>query len=161
MARKSKSSTAEDLMDLIAMLPWWVGIALAISCYRVLHSHCHLPSALCLQRKARSKLVNWPPRPYGRALLPVVSTSCPSSAWQARPFSPCASAVAADFSEPPRPVPPRMPCRACHGGNSKRWSRKDFGVGAKTSRKLAGASLIHYFKTHHNIQPIRNYRLPI
>lgn len=38
MARKSKSSTAEDLMDLIAMLPWWAGTALAIACYMVLHS---------------------------------------------------------------------------------------------------------------------------
>ncbi|WP_212645891.1 restriction endonuclease [Delftia sp. PE138] len=38
MARKSKSSTAEDLMDLITMLPWWVGIALAVSCYMVLRS---------------------------------------------------------------------------------------------------------------------------
>lgn len=35
MARKSKSSTAEDLMDLIAMRPWWAGIALAIACYMV------------------------------------------------------------------------------------------------------------------------------
>lgn len=38
MARKSKSSTAVDLMDLIAMLPRWAGIALAIACYMVLHS---------------------------------------------------------------------------------------------------------------------------
>lgn len=38
MARKRKTSTAEDLMDLIAMLPWWAGIALALTSYMVLHS---------------------------------------------------------------------------------------------------------------------------
>lgn len=38
VARKRKTSTAEDLMDLIAMLPWWAGIALALASYMVLHS---------------------------------------------------------------------------------------------------------------------------
>ncbi|MCG3786137.1 restriction endonuclease [Delftia acidovorans] len=38
MARKRKTSTAEDLMDLVAMLPWWAGIALALTSYMVLHS---------------------------------------------------------------------------------------------------------------------------
>lgn len=38
VARKRKTSTAEDLMDLIAMLPWWAGIALALTSYMVLHS---------------------------------------------------------------------------------------------------------------------------
>lgn len=30
MGRKRKSSPAEDLLDLISMLPWWGGVALAI-----------------------------------------------------------------------------------------------------------------------------------
>nr|WP_279213109.1 restriction endonuclease [Delftia acidovorans] len=38
VARKRKTSTAEDLMDLITMLPWWAGIALALTSYMVLHS---------------------------------------------------------------------------------------------------------------------------
>ncbi len=38
VARKRKTSTAEDLMDLVAMLPWWAGIALALTSYMVLHS---------------------------------------------------------------------------------------------------------------------------
>ena len=33
MARKKKTSAAEDLMDIVAMLPWWVGVALAIASY--------------------------------------------------------------------------------------------------------------------------------
>jgi restriction system protein len=38
VARKRKTSTAEDLMDLVTMLPWWAGIALALASYMVLHS---------------------------------------------------------------------------------------------------------------------------
>lgn len=36
MSRRRKSSPAEDLMDLVAMLPWWVGVALAIVLYLIL-----------------------------------------------------------------------------------------------------------------------------
>ncbi len=35
--RKSKSSPAEDLMDLVAMLPWWAGVLLALVSYVWLH----------------------------------------------------------------------------------------------------------------------------
>lgn len=37
MARTKKSSPAEDLLDLVAMLPWWAGIGLAILSYFLLH----------------------------------------------------------------------------------------------------------------------------
>lgn len=37
MGSKRKSSPAEDLLDLISMLPWWGGVALAIVSYLVLH----------------------------------------------------------------------------------------------------------------------------
>lgn len=38
MARRRKSSTAKDLMDLVALLPWWAGVVLAITSYWVLHA---------------------------------------------------------------------------------------------------------------------------
>jgi restriction system protein len=38
MARRGKTSPAEDIMDLVAMLPWWVGVMLALVSYLVLHS---------------------------------------------------------------------------------------------------------------------------
>lgn len=38
MARRGKTSPAEDLMDHVAMLPWWVGVALALVSYLLLHS---------------------------------------------------------------------------------------------------------------------------
>jgi restriction system protein len=37
MARRGKTSPAEDIMDLVAMLPWWVGIVLALVSYLLLH----------------------------------------------------------------------------------------------------------------------------
>ena len=37
MGRRRQSSLAEDLMDLAALLPWWVGVGLALLSYRILH----------------------------------------------------------------------------------------------------------------------------
>lgn len=37
MARKKKQSTAEDMIDIVALLPWWVGVTLAIVSYFILH----------------------------------------------------------------------------------------------------------------------------
>ena len=37
MARRRRTSPAEDLMDVVAMLPWWAGVALAVVSYLVLH----------------------------------------------------------------------------------------------------------------------------
>ena len=36
MARK-KQSTAEDMIDIVALLPWWVGVTLAVVSYFILH----------------------------------------------------------------------------------------------------------------------------
>lgn len=38
MARRRKSSAAEDLMDLVALLPWWAGVGLALVSYWLLHA---------------------------------------------------------------------------------------------------------------------------
>jgi restriction system protein len=37
MARRRKTSFADDFMDLVARLPWWVGVLLAIGGYLLLH----------------------------------------------------------------------------------------------------------------------------
>ena len=49
MARKQKSSLAEDLMELIAMLPWWVGCVLALVSYLLLHRVATQEIVLILQ----------------------------------------------------------------------------------------------------------------
>ncbi len=42
MARKKKSSPLEDMMDLVALLPWWGGVVIAVIGYLVLH-HMAVP----------------------------------------------------------------------------------------------------------------------
>lgn len=37
MARKKKSSPAEDMTGLVALMPWWAGVALALLSYVLLH----------------------------------------------------------------------------------------------------------------------------
>lgn len=37
MARRKKSSPAEDLIELVALLPWWAGVALALLSYLLLY----------------------------------------------------------------------------------------------------------------------------
>lgn len=37
MARKRKTSPLEDMLDLVSLLPWWVGVAIAVVGYVVLH----------------------------------------------------------------------------------------------------------------------------
>lgn len=37
MSRGRRTSPAEDLMDLVARLPWWAGVALALVSYLILH----------------------------------------------------------------------------------------------------------------------------
>ena len=43
MARRKKTSTADDLLELVAMLPWWAGVLLALVSYFVLHSIASQP----------------------------------------------------------------------------------------------------------------------
>lgn len=38
MARRRKSSVAEDFIDLVALLPWWAGVGLALASHWVLHA---------------------------------------------------------------------------------------------------------------------------
>ena len=39
MARKKEQSAFEGLIDIAAMLPWWVGVLLALIAYFVLHHY--------------------------------------------------------------------------------------------------------------------------
>ena len=49
MARKRKSSGLEDAMDLVAMLPWWGGVGLALVSYVFLHRMAQPPPVVGLQ----------------------------------------------------------------------------------------------------------------
>lgn len=44
MARRRRSGAADDLMDLVALLPWWAGVGLAVVLYLVLHAAATQPA---------------------------------------------------------------------------------------------------------------------
>jgi restriction system protein len=48
MARR-KTSTADDVMDLVALLPWWAGLLLAVLAYFALHHFATQPIATTVQ----------------------------------------------------------------------------------------------------------------
>ncbi len=49
MARRKKTSPLEDFLDVVAMLPWWLGAVLAFASYVFLHRVASPPSALPVQ----------------------------------------------------------------------------------------------------------------
>lgn len=85
MARK-KTSPAEDIMDLVAMLPWWMGVALAALSYLVLHPIAIRPitppadvNAMFLQALWRTGAQ------FGQYLLPIICLAGAGlSAWRRR-----------------------------------------------------------------------------
>lgn len=42
MARRRKSSPLEDFLELVAMMPWWAGVLLALAAYALLHRFAQL-----------------------------------------------------------------------------------------------------------------------
>ena len=49
MARKSRTSPLEDMLNLVALMPWWVGVAIAAVGYLVLHRLATPPQVTALQ----------------------------------------------------------------------------------------------------------------
>lgn len=49
MPRRKKTSPADDLFELVAMLPWWAGVVLALVFYAVLHRVASQPAAMGVQ----------------------------------------------------------------------------------------------------------------
>jgi len=46
---RRKQSPAEDLLDIVAMLPWWAGVGLAIAAYVILHGIAVSPAPTSMQ----------------------------------------------------------------------------------------------------------------
>ncbi|MGJ7565262.1 restriction endonuclease [Variovorax sp. GB1R11] len=49
MLARKKTSLAEDLMDLMSLLPWWAGVVLAVIAHVLLHKLATPPTELALQ----------------------------------------------------------------------------------------------------------------
>lgn len=68
MARKKKQGTFEDLIEVAAMLPWWVGVLLALIVYFVLH---HYASAVIVPTTSVAQLGNVVAGQLGKTLAMI------------------------------------------------------------------------------------------
>ena len=83
MARGKKTSAAEDLMDLVAMLPWWAGVALALVLYVVLHRVASQQVTTAIQPGQVGAMVTQTLAGFGQYLLPLICLmGAGISAWQ-------------------------------------------------------------------------------
>lgn len=88
MARR-KSSPAEDVMDLVAMLPWWAGVLLAALAYFTLHHVATQPMAAAIQPGQVGAMVTqtlWRTlASIGQYVLPILCLAgAAMSAWRRR-----------------------------------------------------------------------------
>lgn len=88
MARR-KTSPAEDVMDLVAMLPWWVGVLLAALAYFALHHVAMQPTTATVQPGQIGAMVTqtlWRKlASIGQYVLPVLCLAGSAmSAWRRR-----------------------------------------------------------------------------
>lgn len=89
MARTKKTSPAEDLLALIAMLPWWAGVALAVFSYGVLHSLATPIAAPTMQPgqigEYVGQMIGKTLAYYGQFIVPVIClVGAALSAWRRR-----------------------------------------------------------------------------
>ena len=87
MARRKKTSPAEDLMELVAMLPWWAGVALALLSYLLLHKLAAQPLTVTAQPGQVSTMVAqglWKGLANaGQYILPIICLAAAGmSAWR-------------------------------------------------------------------------------
>ena len=75
MARRKNSSTLEDFVDVVALLPWWAAVALAILSYFVLHSLATPVAAASFQPGRMGDAIAqamWKPFAYaGQIVVPI------------------------------------------------------------------------------------------
>lgn len=87
MARRKKTGPAEGLMELVAILPWWAGVALALLSYFVLHGFAAQPVSAVAQPGQMGAVIAqsvWRTfATFGQYLLPIVCLGGAGlSAWQ-------------------------------------------------------------------------------
>jgi restriction system protein len=82
MARRNKRSPLEDLMDLVAMLPWWAGVGLALVSYLLLRGVASQPVAAAQPGQVGAMLIQTFAS-VGQNVLPIVCLAGAGiSAWR-------------------------------------------------------------------------------
>lgn len=89
MARRKKTRPADALLELVAMLPWWAGAALALLSYLLLHGVASRPVTAATQAGQLDAMVIqtlWKTlASFGQYLLPLICLGgAAMSAWQRR-----------------------------------------------------------------------------
>jgi restriction system protein len=89
MTRRKKTDPAEGLMDLVAMLPWWAGVALAALLYLVLHRVASQEVVAAVKPSEMGAMVTqtlWKTlATFGQYLLPLICVAgAGMSAWRRR-----------------------------------------------------------------------------
>ena len=87
MARRKKTSPADDLMELVAMLPWWAGVVLALVSYLLLHSVASQQVVAATQPGQMGAMVTqtlWKTlASFGQYIVPLICLAgAGMSAWQ-------------------------------------------------------------------------------
>ena len=87
MVRRKKTSPAEDIMKLVAMLPWWAGVALALVSYLLLHGVASQPVVVAIQPGQMGAMVTqnlWKTfANMGQYILPIICLAGAGlSAWR-------------------------------------------------------------------------------
>jgi restriction system protein len=89
MARRKKTSTVDDLLELVAMLPWWAGLLLAGGSYFALHSIASQPPVALTQPSQMGAMITqsiWKSlATIGQYLVPLICLfGAVTSAWRRR-----------------------------------------------------------------------------
>jgi restriction system protein len=89
MGRRKRSSAADDIVDAVALLPWWAGVALAVVFYLVLHHFAERPVAAVTQPGQMADVVGQSMvrtlAMFGQYLLPFLClVGAAVSAWRRR-----------------------------------------------------------------------------
>lgn len=84
---KKRTTAAEDLLDLVAMLPWWAGVLLALFSYLLLHAIAAQPVVAAPQPGQMGAMITqtlWKTlATFGQYLLPVICLAgAAMSAWR-------------------------------------------------------------------------------
>jgi restriction system protein len=89
MSRRKKTSPAEDLVDLVSMLPWWVGVGAAGASYLLLHAVASQSVAVATQPGQMGAMLTqtlWKTfASVGQYVLPIICLAgAATSAWRRR-----------------------------------------------------------------------------
>lgn len=96
MPRRKRSSPLDDVIELVSMLPWWVGVALAPACYLLAHAWAVRIAAEIATKPQVTSGIYYASASIGQFLLPFVCLAGAAvSAWRRHQRKALADNVAA------------------------------------------------------------------